>query len=208
MAVAAASGESLAFLSPAALRSLTPVAPSIRSVGEEAAGSALRGQTACAGLSSSAQSSSGSLLGAFVGCGAAAVCWQRHSRRTAASRHDRVRRRVVELPTKEPEIKTTVAIPGAKIEEEEKIKRADEYRLLLFNDPMNKREYVSRCLMTITLLKESDSYHVMMKAHTEGVAVVGTYPFETAEAYCVALRAKGLTVDIIPKDGDDGPTAA
>ena len=55
--------------------------------------------------------------------------------------------------------------------------------------------------MTICLLKEGDAYQVhctkakpgsagccalkaqvMMKAHKEGVAVVGTYSFETAEA--------------------------
>lgn len=36
--------------------------------------------------------------------------------------------------------------------------------------------------MTICLLKEGDAYQVMMKAHKEGVAVVGTYAFETAEA--------------------------
>ena len=55
--------------------------------------------------------------------------------------------------------------------------------------------------MTICLLKEGDAYQVlllstqyarllgpmlqvMMKAHKEGVAVVGTYSFETAEAGC------------------------
>jgi len=114
-----------------------------------------------------------------------------------------ITRCALELPVKEPEIKTTVAIPGAKIEEDSKQKRADEYRLLLFNDPLNKREFVSRCLMTICLLKEGDAYQVMMKAHQEGCAVVGTYHFETAEAYRDGLKAKGLTVDIIPVDKDE-----
>lgn len=104
---------------------------------------------------------------------------------------------------KEPPVKTTVAIPGAKIQEETRQKKADQYKLLLFNDPLNKREFVARCLMTICLLKESDSYRVMMKAHTDGVAVVGTYAFETAEAYCEGLRVKGLTVDISAVDRDE-----
>ncbi|CAK9035542.1 unnamed protein product [Durusdinium trenchii] len=113
------------------------------------------------------------------------------------------RRRAVDLPVREPPVTTTVALPGAKVEEETKQKRADEYRLVLFNDPLNKREYVARCLMTICLLKEGDAYQVMMKAHKEGVAVVGTYAFETAEAYCESLKAQGLSVDIFPVDKDD-----
>eukprot|EP00435_Cladocopium_sp_Y103_P045773 s1743_g13.t1 len=115
----------------------------------------------------------------------------------------RTARRAVDMPVKEPPVTTTVAIPGAKVEEETRQKRADEYRLVLYNDPLNKREYVARCLMTICLLKEGDAYQVMMKAHKEGVAVVGTYAFETAEAYCEGLKAQGLSVDIIPVDKDD-----
>lgn len=45
-------------------------------------------------------------------------------------------------------------------------------------------------------------FQVMMKAHTEGVAVVGTYDFETAETYCAGLKAKGLSADIIPVEGE------
>mmetsp|Transcript_36778 Transcript_36778/g.83206 ORF Transcript_36778/g.83206 Transcript_36778/m.83206 type:complete len:195 (-) Transcript_36778:165-749(-) len=128
--------------------------------------------------------------------------WHKFSS-SSGRRSTATRRRAVELPVKEAPVETTVAIPGAKVSEESKQKRADQYRLLLFNDPLNKREFVARCLITIALLKESDAYQVMMKAHTEGVAVVGTYQFETAEAYCEGLKAKGLAVDIIPVDGDD-----
>jgi len=113
-----------------------------------------------------------------------------------------VARRAVDLPVREAPVETTVAIPGAKVEEDAKQKKADQYRLLLFNDPLNKREFVARCLMTICLLKESDAYQVMMKAHKDGVAIIGTYQFETAEAYCEGLKAKGLTVDIIPLESD------
>uniref|UniRef100_A0A7S0ASR3 Adaptor protein ClpS core domain-containing protein n=1 Tax=Pyrodinium bahamense TaxID=73915 RepID=A0A7S0ASR3_9DINO len=120
-----------------------------------------------------------------------------------AGRRATITRRALELPVKEPEVKTTVALPGADLKEETRQKRADKYRLLLFNDPLNKREFVARCLMTICLLKEKDAYQVMMKAHTEGVAVVGTYQFETAEAYCEGLKTKGLTVDIIAADDDN-----
>merc|ERR1712007_113508 len=66
-----------------------------------------------------------------------------------------------------------------------------------------EREYVARCLMTVCLLKEADAYQVMMKAHADGVAVVGTYLFETAETYCARLKAKGLSANIIPVDNAD-----
>eukprot|EP00439_Symbiodinium_sp_Y106_P086829 s2122_g36.t1 len=121
----------------------------------------------------------------------------------AARSGRRTARRAVDMPVKEPPVTTTVAIPGAKVEEETKQKRADEYRLVLYNDPLNKREFVARCLMTICLLKEGDAYQVMMKAHKEGVAVVGTYSFETAEAYCDGLKSQGLSVDIFPVDKDE-----
>ncbi|CAL1156098.1 unnamed protein product [Cladocopium goreaui] len=133
--------------------------------------------------------------GCLAGSAFLAACSQPTFSRTA--------RRAVDMPVKEPPVTTTVAIPGAKVEEETRQKRADEYRLVLYNDPLNKREYVARCLMTICLLKEGDAYQVMMKAHKEGVAVVGTYAFETAEAYCEGLKAQGLSVDIIPVDKDD-----
>ncbi|CAJ1358640.1 unnamed protein product [Effrenium voratum] len=65
-----------------------------------------------------------------------------------------------------------------------------------------ERDFLARCLMTVCGLKESSAYQVMMQAHTEGVAVVGTYAFETAETYCAALNAKGLSAEIVPVDGE------
>lgn len=112
-------------------------------------------------------------------------------------------RRALDLPVREASVGTTIAIPGAVVEEDTRQKKADQYRLLLFNDPLNKREFVARCLMTVCLIKEGDAFQVMMKAHKDGVGIVGTYQFETAEAYCEGLKAKGLSVDIIPVDGDN-----
>jgi ATP-dependent Clp protease adapter protein ClpS len=71
-------------------------------------------------------------------------------------------------------------------------------RDLMFMD----REFTARCLMMICSLKESAAYQVMMTAHTEGLAVVGIYTFEAAEAYCDGLKAKGLSADIVPVDGN------
>lgn len=65
-----------------------------------------------------------------------------------------------------------------------------------------QRDFLARCLMTVCALKEADSFQIMMAAHTNGLAVVGTYGFETAEAYCHGLRSKGLCAEVIPVDND------
>ncbi|CAK0867120.1 unnamed protein product [Prorocentrum cordatum] len=111
-------------------------------------------------------------------------------------------RRAVGLPLRESEAGTTVVLPGAEVEENPAHKRAKDYSVLLFNDPLNKREYVCRCLMLICLLEERPAYETMMKAHQEGVAVVGTYKFDTAEDFCARLKAKGIISDIISKDSE------
>mmetsp|Transcript_6877 Transcript_6877/g.14180 ORF Transcript_6877/g.14180 Transcript_6877/m.14180 type:complete len:263 (-) Transcript_6877:90-878(-) len=210
---------------------------------------------------------------ALLTCAAVAAGTTRGRRRRAV-RRSLVSRRVVALPVREASVKTAVAIPGAKAEEETRQRRADQYRLLLFseltisftdtdgdhiriqkdgvciNEYVNgsldvrnmayfridasartyrdpgghgrfraeenvqelvrkrdlmfmDREFVARCLITVCLLKEADAYQVMMKAHTDGFAVVGTYQFETAEAYCEGLKAKGLSADIIPVDNSE-----
>lgn len=73
--------------------------------------------------------------------------------------------------------------------QETRQKRADEYRLVLYNDPLNKREYVARrvllpttcvaswegavvrCLMTICLLKEGDAYQVRQRRIERSIAL-------------------------------------
>ncbi|KAL3772486.1 hypothetical protein ACHAWU_000048 [Discostella pseudostelligera] len=70
----------------------------------------------------------------------------------------------------------------------------------LYNDPMNKREFVSRCLMEICGLGDGQAYSVMMQAHQNGIAVIGNYPRELAEMYKVKLSGEGLFVDMVPAD--------
>ncbi len=59
-----------------------------------------------------------------------------------------------------------------------------------------------KCWIRLHHVTSLHVFQVMMKAHTEGVAVVGTYDFETAETYCAGLKAKGLSADIIPVEGE------
>ena len=72
----------------------------------------------------------------------------------------------------------------------------------LYNDPMNKREFVSRCLTEICGLGDGQAYSVMMKAHQTGIAVIGNYPRELAELYKVKLSGEGLLIDMVPADDD------
>jgi len=72
-----------------------------------------------------------------------------------------------------------------------------KYTVLLFNDPMNYREYVARCLVEVVGMPESSAFDIMGEAHKNGMAVVGAWHQELAEAYKEALSARSLTVDIV-----------
>ena len=76
------------------------------------------------------------------------------------------------------------------------------WEVRLWNDPMNKREYVARCLTEIVSLSDGSAYQVMMQAHQFGLAVIGTYHQERAELYRDSLLEHGLVVDMVPSDDE------
>jgi ATP-dependent Clp protease adapter protein ClpS len=92
--------------------------------------------------------------------------------------------------------------PEKKVKKSGARANAGDWEIRLYNDPMNKREYVARCLMETCGLSEGQAFQVMMSAHQNGAAVVGRYAFEQAELYYQSLRGAGLTVDMV-KVGDD-----
>lgn len=47
-------------------------------------------------------------------------------------------------------------------------------------------------MQAIPELTQADAYVVMQKAHKSGMAVVGVWVFELAEAYCAQLKSGGL----------------
>ena len=53
--------------------------------------------------------------------------------------------------------------------------------------PMNKREFVARCLMEVCGLDDGMAFSIMMKAHQFGISVIGNYHMEQAELYKVRL---------------------
>jgi len=79
-----------------------------------------------------------------------------------------------------------------------------KHELLLFDDPVNTREFVSRVLCTKCALNEGEAYDCMMQAHHMGVAVVGIYQFEIAENYCTQMKGEGLVAAVQPVGGDGG----
>lgn len=108
-----------------------------------------------------------------------------------------------------------VAEPPAVVEEavEEATKKAAKeqsasytkkggWAVRLFNDPMNKREFVSMCLAKICGISDGQAYQVMMAAHQNGLAVIGRYDFERAELYRDSLVEHGLVCDMIPVEED------
>ena len=73
----------------------------------------------------------------------------------------------------------------------------------LYNDPMNKREFVARCLMEICGLCDDEAYNIMMKAHQLGISVIGNYHREMAEMYTSSLSEEGLFIDMVPADDEE-----
>lgn len=64
-----------------------------------------------------------------------------------------------------------------------------------------RREYVARVLVgSIPGMSQADAYVVMQKAHKQGMAVVGIWVYEMAEAYCDKLKAGGLISSVTEED--------
>ena len=83
---------------------------------------------------------------------------------------------------------------------ERKSTGSEAWEVRIYNDGMNTREFVARCLVQITGLSEITAYQTMMQAHQNGVAVVGRYVYEIAEMYHNALKKNGIVCDLVPVD--------
>jgi ATP-dependent Clp protease adapter protein ClpS len=94
-----------------------------------------------------------------------------------------------------------------KVEQKDDVKQdarhgKENWKVRLYNDPMNKREFVARCLMEIVGLSDTSAYQTMMHAHNNGLAVIGHYNLERAELYRDRLVENGLVVDMVPADDE------
>ena len=107
---------------------------------------------------------------------------------------------ILEPPVKENEV-------IEKVDKEDKVESKQSHKrggwaVRLFNDPMNKREFVALCLSKIVGLSDGQAYQVMMQAHQNGIGIVGRFDLERAELYKTALNDNGLTCDMVPVDDE------
>lgn len=79
-----------------------------------------------------------------------------------------------------------------------------KFSVILFNDPVNTKEHVARCLMVQAGLSEGEAFECMMQAHQSGMGVVGTYFREIAEHHTTQLTQEGLTVSMVPAPDGGG----
>merc|ERR1719382_47634 len=90
-------------------------------------------------------------------------------------------------------VKPDIKLAPSEPKQDPKSNAGKKFKLLLFNDNVNRQEYVAKVLQaSVPGLTQADAYVVMQKAHKSGMAVVGVWVFELAEAYCDALKAGGL----------------
>ncbi|MEM1430052.1 MAG: ATP-dependent Clp protease adaptor ClpS [Pseudomonadota bacterium] len=64
------------------------------------------------------------------------------------------------------------------------------YKVILLNDDFTPREFVTKVLMSVFRMSESEAMGVMLTAHTKGACVVAVYTREVAETK--AKQATGL----------------
>jgi ATP-dependent Clp protease adapter protein ClpS len=72
---------------------------------------------------------------------------------------------VIERPEQKEKV---VEILQDKTVEKENKYGGDGWEIRLWNDPVNKREFVARCLSTICGKSDTESYQIMMQAHKNG----------------------------------------
>jgi len=79
----------------------------------------------------------------------------------------------------------------------EKLDPGKKYRVLLFNDENNTREYVIEVLMKfIPGMSPEMAKEITTRAHNTGMAIVGVWMYELAEGYSDVLKSQGLKSDI------------
>ena len=139
------------------------------------------------------------VLAVIAGSAALTITPARSAAVARAPRSATVVGQVIDAPVKIPDKVPNLA--PAEPKGDKANQKGKKYKLLLFNDNVNRREYVARVLVqNIPDLTQADAYVVMQKAHKSGMAVVGVWVFEMAEAYCEGLKTGGLIASITEED--------
>ena len=55
------------------------------------------------------------------------------------------------------------------------------YKVIILNDDFTPMEFVSSVIQKVFNKTHDDATRIMLRIHTEGIGICGTYPFEIAE---------------------------
>jgi len=66
------------------------------------------------------------------------------------------------------------------VQEDEKVKEPEEYRVILLNDDYTTMEFVVAVIITIFHKGLAEATNIMLDVHKKGRGIVGIYPFDIA----------------------------
>ena len=112
-------------------------------------------------------------------------------------------------PTKKPTVPGRIKVPkenpgelfksSTSIDEEfDEMLNNNNWNVILYNDPINKRAYVQSVLIDVFSWDESKANSVMMQAHTYGLAIAGEWYKELALEYAQQLNRRNLIAEAKP----------
>ena len=73
---------------------------------------------------------------------------------------------------------------------------ATPWDVLLWDDPVNTMEYVSKVLRKVFALSKEKAERLMMEAHTHGKTAAWSGEKSQAESYCMQLHGWGLNATL------------
>ena len=74
------------------------------------------------------------------------------------------------------------------------------FHVLLFNDPVNTREYVCSVLVQVFGHSRGEAYNIMQLAHSQGFSICNTTGKEEADTQCAALKTARLMSSVVEAD--------
>jgi ATP-dependent Clp protease adaptor protein ClpS len=66
------------------------------------------------------------------------------------------------------------------VEDHQKLKEPENYRVVLLNDDFTTMEFVVQVLVTVFRKSEADAQRIMLDVHRKGRGVVGVYTWDLA----------------------------
>ena len=96
--------------------------------------------------------------------------------------------------------KSKTVSPAPASQSDSKKDKEKQFHVLLFNDPINTREYVCSILVQVFGHTRGEAYNIMQQAHSQGFAICNTTGKDEADSQCAALKTARLTSSVIEAD--------